>query len=59
MLVAVAYWLEEMHIAEKVDMTARNYCPAGDCDHVTRDAKRREHGTPEEFELAVLQNVAC
>lgn len=39
-------------------MTARNYCPAGDiCDHLTREAKRLEHGTPEEFAARVQQNV--
>lgn len=34
-------------------MTARNYCPAGDCDHLTRTEKAAAHGTPEEFEKAV------
>jgi hypothetical protein len=41
-------------------MTARNYCPAGDvCDHLTRKAKREAHGTPQEFETAVLDNVTA
>jgi len=39
-------------------MTARNYCPAGECDHLTREAKRKEHGTPAEFAAAVGRNVA-
>lgn len=39
-------------------MTARNYCPAGDCDHLTREAKAKEHGTPEEFESAIWRAQA-
>lgn len=34
-------------------MTARNYCPAGECEHLTKEAKAREHGTPEEFSVRV------
>ena len=40
-------------------MTARNYCSVGDhCDHLTKEAKRVAHGTPEEFRDAVLRAVA-
>jgi len=39
-------------------MTARNYCPAGECDHLTREAKRAAHGTPEAFEAVVWKAQA-
>lgn len=39
-------------------MTARNYCPAGDCDHLTKEAKEREHGTPEKFSQRVWSTQA-
>ena len=39
-------------------MTARNYCPAGECDHLTKVHKREAHGTPEEFQAHVLGKMA-
>lgn len=39
-------------------MTARNYCPAGECNHLTKEAKAREHGTPQEFSKAVWKAQA-
>jgi hypothetical protein len=39
-------------------MTARNYCPAGACDHLTKAAKAEAHGTPDEFETAVWRAQA-
>lgn len=39
-------------------MTARNYCPAGACDHLTKAAKAEAHGTPEAFEKEVWRAQA-
>jgi hypothetical protein len=39
-------------------VTARNYCPAIQCNHLTKAAKAEAHGAPEEFEKEVWRSHA-